>query len=98
MAEVNVRVELDGPFATVTVDRPKSLNALDSRTLEELEKACAHLSGRPELRGVIVTYSRKPGVVFEQFLRGQVVVEIGLFRKETDLRLDFRIVDVLAQD
>ena len=37
----NVRVELEGPFATVTVDRPKALNALDSRTLEELEKACS---------------------------------------------------------
>jgi len=55
MSEVNVRLELDGPFATVTVDRPKSLNALDTRTLQELEKAMAELSRREQLRGVIVT-------------------------------------------
>jgi len=55
MADVNVRVEVDGVFATVTIDRPKSLNALDTRTLQELEKAVADLSQRPEIRGVIVT-------------------------------------------
>src|SRR5215468_4406975 len=55
MAEVNVRLELEGPFATVTVDRPKSLNALDTRTLQELEKAVADLSLREQLRGVILT-------------------------------------------
>ena len=55
MAEVNVRVEVQGPFATVTVDRPKSLNALDTRTLQELEKAAADLATRDGLRGVILT-------------------------------------------
>ncbi len=55
MAEVNVRVEIDGPFATVTVDRPRSLNALDASTLQELEKAAGDLAGRADLRGVIVT-------------------------------------------
>jgi enoyl-CoA hydratase len=55
MAEMNVRLELEGPFATVTVDRPKSLNALDTRTLQELEKAMAELALREQLRGVILT-------------------------------------------
>ena len=55
MAEVNVRLEVEGPFATVTVDRPKSLNALDTRTLQELEKAMSELSQREQLRGVILT-------------------------------------------
>ncbi len=55
MAEVNVRVEIEGLFATVTVDRPKSLNALDTRTLQELERAAGDLAQRSDLRGVIVT-------------------------------------------
>ncbi len=62
MAESNVRVELDGPFATVTVDRPKSLNALDTRTLEELEKAVADLAGQPQLRGVDRHRRRREGL------------------------------------
>ncbi|MGZ6097638.1 MAG: enoyl-CoA hydratase-related protein [Myxococcaceae bacterium] len=94
MADVNVRVELDGPFATVTVDRPKSLNALDSRTLEELEKACAHLSDRPELRGVIVT-----GAGEKAFVAGADIAEMNGM-DETRARhfgaLGQRVMDVIA--
>jgi len=72
MAEVNVRVEVEGPFATVTVDRPKSLNALDTRTLQELEKAAADLSDRPDLRGVIVT-----GAGEKAFVAGADIAEMN---------------------
>jgi enoyl-CoA hydratase len=94
MAEVNVRVELDGPFATVTVDRPKSLNALDTRTLEELEKAFADLAGHPELRGVIVT-----GAGEKAFVAGADIAEMnGL--DETRARhfgaRGQRVMDVIA--
>lgn len=94
MADVNVRVELDGPFATVTVDRPKSLNALDSRTLEELEKACAHLSGRPELRGVIVT-----GAGEKAFVAGADIAEMNAMdatRARHFGALGQRVMDVIA--
>ena len=72
MAEVNVRVELEGPFATVTVDRPKSLNALDTRTLQELEKAVADLSLREQLRGVILT-----GAGEKAFVAGADIAEMN---------------------
>jgi enoyl-CoA hydratase len=72
MAEVNVRVEVEGPFARVTVDRPKSLNALDSRTLQELERAAADLAGRDELRGVIVT-----GAGEKAFVAGADIAEMN---------------------
>lgn len=94
MADVNVRVEHDGPFATVTVDRPKSLNALDSRTLEELEKACAHLSGRPELRGVIVT-----GAGEKAFVAGADIAEMNAMdatRARHFGALGQRVMDVIA--
>ncbi len=35
----NVLVDRDGPIATITVNRPKSLNALNGRTLRELTQA-----------------------------------------------------------
>jgi len=72
MAELNVRVEVDGPFATVTVDRPKSLNALDTRTLQELEKAAADLAQRPDIRGVIVT-----GAGEKAFVAGADIAEMN---------------------
>ncbi|HEY3586525.1 MAG TPA: enoyl-CoA hydratase-related protein [Myxococcaceae bacterium] len=72
MAEVNVRLELEGPFATVTVDRPKSLNALDTRTLQELEKVVAELSLREQLRGVILT-----GAGEKAFVAGADIAEMN---------------------
>ena len=35
----NIQVERDGQIATITVNRPKSLNALNSQTLRELTQA-----------------------------------------------------------
>jgi enoyl-CoA hydratase len=39
MAYENILVERDGLIATITVNRPKSLNALNSKTLKELAQA-----------------------------------------------------------
>jgi enoyl-CoA hydratase len=94
MAEVNVRVEVEGPFATVTVDRPKSLNALDSRTLQELERAAADLAGRDELRGVIVT-----GAGEKAFVAGADIAEMN--GMDSDKARHFgalgqRVMDVIA--
>jgi len=72
MAEVNVRLEVEGPFATVTVDRPKSLNALDTRTLQELEKIAGDLSQRSDLRGVVVT-----GAGEKAFVAGADIAEMN---------------------
>jgi enoyl-CoA hydratase len=72
MAEVNVRLEVDGPFATVTVDRPKSLNALDTRTLQELEKIAGDLALRSDVRGVVVT-----GAGEKAFVAGADIAEMN---------------------
>jgi enoyl-CoA hydratase len=56
---VRSRVIIDaaGPIATVTIDRPQVLNALDEVTLRELEAAFAGLSGARDVRCVILTGS-----------------------------------------
>ena len=94
MAEVNVRVEVEGPFATVTVDRPKSLNALDTRTLQELEKAAADLCQREGLRGVILT-----GAGEKAFVAGADIAEMN--GMDADRARHFgalgqRVMDVIA--
>jgi enoyl-CoA hydratase len=71
MSESHVRVEHEGPFATVTIDRPKALNALNTRTLEELEKAAGLLARREQLRGVILT-----GAGEKAFVAGADIAEM----------------------
>src|SRR5256885_15010752 len=39
MAYENILLQREGPVATITVNRPKSLNALNSQTLRELTQA-----------------------------------------------------------
>ncbi len=52
----NLRLEVADGVATVTIDRPKQLNALDARTLGELGAALAWVAARPaEVRALILT-------------------------------------------
>lgn len=51
-----VRVERDGPFAIVTIDRPAALNALSPAVLAALADAFAGLADEgPAVRGVLLT-------------------------------------------
>lgn len=47
--------EVDGPLLTLTVNRPKVLNALNEQVLDELYAALKHASEQAELRAIIVT-------------------------------------------
>ena len=94
MAEVNVRVEVEGPFATVTVDRPKALNALDTRTLQELEKAAGELSQRADILGVMVT-----GAGEKAFVAGADIAEMNGMDPDRARHfgaLGQRVMDVIA--
>ena len=50
-----ILVERNGPVATVTLNRPNVLNALNLRMLDELGETFAQLGADPSLRAVIVT-------------------------------------------
>ena len=47
--------EIDGPLLTLTVNRPKVLNALNEQVLDELYEALHHAGEQPELRAIILT-------------------------------------------
>ena len=51
----NLLVEISDRIATVTVNRPKVLNALNEATLKELDQAFADFATDPEVKVVILT-------------------------------------------
>lgn len=51
----NIRVEKRAPVATVVVDRPKVLNALNAATFAELDNAFDQLAADDEVRVVLLT-------------------------------------------
>ena len=51
----NIRLEENNKEATITIDRPKFLNALNQKTLEEIDSAFDVLSENNTLRGVVIT-------------------------------------------
>ncbi|NVJ28486.1 enoyl-CoA hydratase/isomerase family protein [Myxococcus sp. AM011] len=53
MTYENIRLEHDGAVATLTIDRPKALNALNNKTLQEFEAAVKSLGA--DTRVLIVT-------------------------------------------
>ena len=55
MSYQNLLIEKRDAVAIVTVNRPDKLNALNDRTMEELDAAFTALAVDPETRGVILT-------------------------------------------
>ena len=55
MSYDNIKVETRDGVAVVTVNRPDKLNALNDRTMDELDQAFAAIGGDAEVRGVILT-------------------------------------------
>ncbi len=55
MSDPAVRLELDGPVARVTLNRPEVLNAGDPRWVADLTEAVAGIAARPELRVAVIT-------------------------------------------
>ena len=51
----NVQLEVADQIATVTIDRPKALNALNTETLSELKECFSELEKQKDVRVVILT-------------------------------------------
>lgn len=59
----NILLKQEGAIATVTINRPKALNALNQQTLEELLQCFTAISGDSSVRVVIVTGSGEKAFV-----------------------------------
>jgi len=69
----NLLLAHDGPVATLTVNRPKVLNALNQHTLDELGRAVAALRDDEQVRVVIVT-----GAGEKSFVAGADIGELAV--------------------
>ncbi|MCD9199433.1 crotonase/enoyl-CoA hydratase family protein [Aeromicrobium wangtongii] len=54
MTESRVLVQIDGPLAYVTLNRPDKLNGIDLETIDELIAAATSLRGNREVRAVVL--------------------------------------------
>ena len=54
MSDPRVRTDVEDGVATITIDRPKALNALDAQTLDELERAVAHVATAEGVVGAVL--------------------------------------------
>jgi enoyl-CoA hydratase len=51
----NLKLDVSGAVATLTIDRPKALNAIDSGTIAEIQAALDELAAHDGVRALIVT-------------------------------------------
>lgn len=74
MAYENIRLDIDGSLAVLTVDRPKALNAFNTQTLQEMEQALRTLSQNSQPRALLVT-----GAGEKAFVAGADIAEMAQF-------------------
>jgi enoyl-CoA hydratase len=69
----NLLYETTEQITTITINRPKSLNALNYKTLEELEKSFVRAQGDPETKVILIT-----GAGEKAFIAGADLNELAL--------------------
>jgi enoyl-CoA hydratase len=72
MSYENLKVETRDGVAIVTINRPDKLNALNDRTVEELDAAFAAIGADPQVRGAILT-----GAGEKAFVAGADIAELA---------------------
>jgi enoyl-CoA hydratase len=82
----NILLEIDGPIATLTVNRPEKRNAVNNATVEEIDKALDQVEVNGDLRVLILT-----GAGEKAFVAGADIKELDkrdtlLGRSETRRR------------
>ena len=73
MAFDNLLLERDGAVATITINRPKVLNALNTATIDELRRAILELKADAAIRAAILT-----GAGEKSFVAGADINELAV--------------------
>lgn len=59
----NIYIEEENPIGIITIDRPKKLNALNKRTIEELHAAFTELEEDSKIKTIVITGSGEKAFV-----------------------------------
>ncbi len=81
----NLRIQIEGTAAILIIDRPKKLNALNRKTIEELHHAIQSLEGDASVRAIILTGSGE-----KAFVAGADILEFANFSEEEGGKLAAR--------
>ena len=83
----NLLMEVENEIAVVTINRPKSLNALNSETLAELDACFSEISERKDIKVVILTGS---GADISEMVNATPAEgrKMGMLAKEAFLKLE----------
>ena len=73
MAYENLLIERDGGVLVITINRPDKLNALNSRTVAELDQAMADAKSDPAIHAVVLT-----GAGEKSFVAGADINELSV--------------------
>lgn len=68
----NILLEIDGPVAVLTVNRPDKRNAVNNATVEEIDRALDQVEANPDLRVLILT-----GAGDKAFVAGADIQELA---------------------
>jgi len=79
---VNLRIEISNNIATVNINRPQALNALNQETLRELDQAMISFRENISVKGIIIT-----GEGEKAFVAGADIKELTILNKEQALEL-----------
>ncbi len=91
MAYANILLEVADRIATITINRPKSLNALNPATMEELRDAFESVGAREDVGVVLLT-----GAGEKAFVAGADIGEMSRFGQLQALDFSVRGHEVLA--
>ncbi len=98
MTAANLLVERDGLVTTITIDRPKALNALNPATIGELAAELAALASDEETRAVVITGAGEKAFVAGAdiaAMESMSAVEAGRFARAG--QHTFRALELLPQ-
>ena len=76
----NLKIEKEADIAVLTISRPEALNALNTETLEELDKALSEIEADDSVKVLILTGGPdKKGNEFKSFVAGADIKEMVNF-------------------